>query len=82
MARRITLVALIGLITASLWVVLSLFLHIGPYKTIIEITAPAALLGRSLAMKYYWFIWLNAVIYAAVALLIELCRLLFRRVSH
>jgi len=82
MARRITLVALIGLVVASCWVVLSLFTHIGSYTTILEVTAPAALLRR-MPMKYYEFMWLNAAIYAAIALVIELTlRLLVRRPAH
>jgi hypothetical protein len=38
---------------------------------IVAITAPAALLGRHMALRYQWFILLNGAIYALLGLAIE-----------
>lgn len=82
MTRRIALWAFAGFIVASGWVA-----FIGAFApadriemmrsyvlvTIIEITAPAALL-RHFMLKYYWFILMNAFVYALVGLGVELLR--------
>lgn len=41
---------------------------------LIEITAPVAWWARHLALKYYWFVLLNAVAYSVVGLGFELLR--------
>jgi len=89
MTRRIALWSLVGFIVACGWVVLTMSLkpatligleHSRYFWTIADITAPAALL-RVFMLKYYWFILMNAVVYALVGLAIELLRRhSFRRV--
>ncbi len=86
MRKRIAIWAFCGFAVAGVWVILSFLLPRGSYNfgrsNLVAITAPAALLGRSvgallgrsIAMKYYWFIALNAAIYAAVGLGAELSR--------
>ncbi|HEX9253912.1 MAG TPA: hypothetical protein VF938_00150, partial [Candidatus Angelobacter sp.] len=48
-------------------------------SAIVAITAPASLIGRRMPLAYYWFILLNAAIYALFGLAVELFR---RRISH
>ena len=82
MTRRIALWAVAGFFVASGWVA-----FVGAFApanrvqimrshlliTIIEITAPAALLHHVM-LKYYWFILMNALVYALIGLAIELLR--------
>lgn len=86
MNKRIAVWALCGFAVAGVWVILAFLLPRGSYNfgrsNLVAITAPAALLGRSMgsllgrsiAMKYYWFIVLNAAIYATLGLGAELLR--------
>lgn len=87
MRRRIALWAIAGFIVACSW---TLFVRATAppmqrghaFWTIVEITAPASLL-RTFPLKYYWFILLNALIYALVGLGMELLRRRFvRHVSN
>jgi hypothetical protein len=76
MKRRIGFWGLAGFVVAYCWVVGMIG---GPGHnlgrwTIVAITAPASLLGRSMPLAYYWFVLLNAAIYALVGLTIELTR--------
>lgn len=77
MKRRIGLWALIGLAVAFFWFVFGLFTwpnyNLGR-STIVAITAPASLIGRSMPLAYYWFILLNAGMYALIGLAPELLR--------
>ena len=77
MMRRIGLWALIGLAVALVWFVVGLFTwpnyNLGRW-TIVAVTAPASLLGRTMPLAYYWFILLNAAIYALVGLATEVLR--------
>ena len=89
MIRRIALWSLVGFTVACGWVVLTMSLqpdtligleHGRYFWTIADITAPAALL-RVFEMKYYWFVLINAAVYALAGLAIELLRQhSFRRV--
>jgi hypothetical protein len=77
MKRRIGLWALTGFVVAFSWFVVGLFTWPNPNLarwTIVAITAPASLIGRSMPLAYYWFILLNAAIYALVGLASELLR--------
>lgn len=78
MGRRIGLWSLAGFAVACGWVAYTFAAF--PLQTrnhlfwaVVEITAPAALL-RHVAIKYYWFILLNAVAYAIVGFAIEIVR--------
>jgi hypothetical protein len=74
MVKRIALWTFVGYVIASAWVFYSLVPNnaLNLFRSnLLAITAPASLLGRSLAMKYYWFVALNAAIYALVGLAIE-----------
>ena len=77
MKRRIGLWALIGLAVAFFWFVVGLFTwpnyNLGR-SVFVAITAPASLIGRTMPLAYYWFILLNAAIYAFVGLAAELLR--------
>jgi len=89
MIRRIALWSLAGFTVACGWVVLTMSLqpatligleHGRYFWTIADITAPAALL-RVFELKYYWFILINAAVYALAGQAIELLRrYAFRRV--
>ena len=74
MKRRISLWALCGAVVASCWVLYALAtwpnLGIG-YRTAVEITAPASLIGRSVPLAYYWFILLNALVYALLGVAVD-----------
>jgi hypothetical protein len=74
MKRRIGLWALIGFAVASCWVLYSAATAPNPHLarwTVVAVTAPASLIGRSVPLAYYWFILLNAGIYALVGLATE-----------
>jgi hypothetical protein len=77
MKRRISLWALIGFAVAFVWFVVGLFTwpnyNLGSW-TIVAVTAPASLIGRTMPLAYYWFILLNAAIYALVGLAAEVLR--------
>lgn len=77
MKRRISLWALIGFAVAFIWFVFGLFTwpnyNLGRW-TIVAVTAPASLIGRTMPLAYYWFILLNAAIYALVGLAVEALR--------
>lgn len=77
MKRRICLWAFVGLAIALFWFVVGLFTwpnyNLGRWA-IVAITAPASLIGRILPLAYYWFILLNALLYALVGLTTELLR--------
>jgi hypothetical protein len=71
-----------GFVVACCWVILGVV--VGPNinlgrSAIVAITAPAAYLGRRVPLAYYWFILLNAAIYALLGLAIELVRRPFTR---
>ena len=81
MTRRIAVWSLAGFIVACGWV---LFVDaLTPASRIevmrshvlwacMEITAPVAWCSRHLALKYYWFVLLNAAAYSVVGLGVEL----------
>jgi hypothetical protein len=77
MKRRICLWAFVGFAVAIFWFVVGLFTwpnyNLGRW-TIVAITAPASFVGRTMPLAYYWFILLNALIYALVGLAAELFR--------
>lgn len=78
MKRRIALWALIGFAVAFFWFVYSTITMPNPalgHSALVAITAPASLLGRAIPLKYYWFILLNAAMYATAGLITELFRL-------
>ncbi len=77
MKRRIGVWALSGLAVAGGWVLYGLAAWPSPdlgHSTFAAITAPASLLGRAVPLAYYWFLLLNAAIYALVGLGAELLR--------
>ena len=77
MKRRICLWALAGFAVAFFWFIYSAVTFPNPAfgrSPIVAITAPASLIGRTMALKSYWFILLNAAIYALVGLTAELIR--------
>ena len=74
MTKRIGLWTLTGFVVACCWFIYSTATAPNPNLarwTVVAITAPASLIGRSMPLAYYWFILLNAVIYALVGLAIE-----------
>lgn len=85
MKRRICLWAFVGFAVAVVWFVVGLFTwpnyNLGR-SLFVAITAPASLIGRSMPLAYYWFILLNASIYALVGLTTELLRRSFPRPAH
>jgi hypothetical protein len=84
MTRRISLWALGGFAVAFCWFIYSTVTAPNPNFarwTVVAITAPASLIGRSMPLAYYWFILLNAAIYALVGLTTELLRRPFARHS-
>jgi hypothetical protein len=77
MKRRTGLWALSGFAVACGWVIYSAATAPNPHlahSTIVAITAPASLIGRSVPLAFYWFILLNAATYALVGLATELLR--------
>jgi hypothetical protein len=77
MKRRIALWALIGSAVASFWVlyVIATWPHSSlTYSSVLAITAPASLLGRTMPQAYYTFILLNGCFYALIGLTTELLR--------
>jgi len=83
MRLRLTLWSLAGFIVASGWVLIfanlpKRYVISHALLNVINITAPAALLGR-FPLKYYWFILLNSLVYFAFGLMIEMWR---RHVPH
>jgi len=77
MIRNVGTWALIGFIVACCWVVIGI--AVGPnynlgHSTLVAITAPASFLGRRVPLSFYWFILLNAAIYAMVGLGTEFLR--------
>jgi hypothetical protein len=82
MTRRICLWAVAGFAVACCWFIYSTATAPNPNLvrwTIVAITAPASLVGRAMPLAYYWFILLNAVIYALVGIATELLR---RPIAH
>jgi hypothetical protein len=79
MKRRLGLWALMGLVVACCWFLISLmlpprYMYSLGHSTIVAITAPASLLGRVGPQKYYWFILLNGVVYLLFGLTVEAFR--------
>jgi hypothetical protein len=77
MKRRITLWALLGAAVAGFWVLFSIATAPNPgmtHWTVIAITAPASLLGQSMPLTSYAFIFLNAAFYALFGLATETLR--------
>ena len=77
MKRRISLWALLGSSVASFWVLYAIATAPNPSLThwsVIAVTAPACLLGRTMPQAYYTFILLNGCFYALIGLAIELLR--------
>ncbi|MGB6686923.1 MAG: hypothetical protein WBE76_03685 [Terracidiphilus sp.] len=71
MKRRIGLWALIGFAVACGWVILGLVM--GPEynlgrSTVVAITVPVSILGRTMPLTYYSVILLNAATYALFGL--------------
>ncbi|HZE23745.1 MAG TPA: hypothetical protein VE054_07125 [Blattabacteriaceae bacterium] len=82
MTRRIGFWALAGFTVAYCWFIYSTATAPNPNLarwTIVAVTAPASLIGRAMPLAYYWFILLNAVIYALVGLATEVLLLPFAR---
>ena len=77
MKRKVVWWAFAGFVVACSWFIIGLFTwpnyNLGHW-TIVAITAPASLLGRAMPLAYYWFILLNAAVYALFGLAIELLR--------
>jgi hypothetical protein len=77
MTRRISLWALAGFSVAFFWFIYSTASAPNPNLarwTIVAVTAPASLIGRTMPLAYYWFILLNAGMYALLGLTTELLR--------
>jgi hypothetical protein len=77
MKRRISLWALLGSSVASFWVLYVVATAPNSsltHSSILTITAPASLLGRSMPQTYYTFILLNGCFYALIGLATELLR--------
>ncbi|MGZ4856188.1 MAG: hypothetical protein ACXVKH_13405 [Candidatus Angelobacter sp.] len=86
MTKRIGLWTLAGFVVACCWFIYSTATAPNPNLarwTIVAITAPASLIGRTIPLAFYWFILLNAAIYALVGLATEpLRRPIARRFSN
>jgi hypothetical protein len=81
MKRRIFLWALLGSSVASFWVLYVVATAPNSsltHSSVLAITAPASLLGRTMPRAYYTFILLNGCFYALIGLATEL----LRRGSH
>ncbi len=77
MNRRVGLWALIRFSVACSWVVIGLFTWPNynlARSTVVAITAPAAFVGRATPLAFYWFILLNAAIYALFGFATEALR--------
>ena len=77
MKRRISLWALLGSSVASFWVLYVVATAPNSsltHSSVLAITAPASLLGRSMPQAYYAFILLNGCFYALIGLAAELLR--------
>jgi hypothetical protein len=80
MTRRIVFWAVAGLVVAIAWAVYAMFYpspavaYSSGTWTLIEITCPAAVLGRMMPLKIYWFLLLNAVAYALADCLFKFLR--------
>jgi hypothetical protein len=77
MTKRICLWALAGFVVACCWFIYGEATAPNPHLarwTVVAITVPASLIGRTIPLAYYSFILLNAVIYALVGLATELLR--------
>jgi hypothetical protein len=84
MTRRISLWALAGFCVAFFWFIYSTATAPNPNLarwTIVGVTAPASLIGRTMPLAYYWFILLNAGMYALLGLTTELLRRPFARTA-
>ena len=78
MSRNVGIWALIGFIVACCWVVIGIALgpsyNLGRHSILVSITAPASFLGRRVPLTFYWFILLNAAIYAVAGFGTEFLR--------
>ncbi len=77
MGRNIGIWALIGFVVACCWVGIGIV--VGPSynlgrSTLVSITAPASFLGRRAPLTFYWFVLLNAAMYAVVGIGTEVLR--------
>jgi len=78
MKRRLILWSVVGLIVAGAWVIYAWAAF--PNTTglgrslLVEVTAPASLLGHEMPLKFYWFVLLNGAAYALVGWIVELAR--------
>ena len=72
MKKRISVWALVSFAVACGWVLFGMATgyNIGRWA-ITSVTAPAALLGRHWPLAFYWFLILNAGIYAVLGLAAE-----------
>jgi hypothetical protein len=73
MKRRVGLWAVCGFVVACYWVIYGIFTwpnNLG-HSAALAITAPASFVGRAMPLKYYWFILLNAAVYAMFGLATE-----------
>jgi hypothetical protein len=77
MNRRVGLWTLIGFFVACAWVVIGFLtwpnFNLGR-SPLVAITAPAGFVGSLVPLAFYWFILLNAAIYALLGLGIEALR--------
>lgn len=91
MTRRIGIWALCGLAAAFGWFLYFTWLTYGAYhggpafnfsattEALVNITVPVRpLFGRTIPVKWYWSLALNAGIYACLGLLVEMVRLSVR----
>jgi hypothetical protein len=75
MLKRIAAWALAGFLVACGWFLYSWATMPNPNLarwTLVAVTAPASLVGRNMPLAYYWFILLNAVLYAVAGFAAEL----------
>jgi hypothetical protein len=81
MGRNVGIWALIGFIVACCLVGIGSALGPGynlGRSTLVSIIAPASFLGRRVPLAFYWFILLNAAMYAVVGLGTEVLRRHYR----
>jgi hypothetical protein len=82
MTRRIIWWALAGFAVVCCWFIYGEATAPNPNlarSTVVAITAPAILIGRTMPLAYYWFILLNAAAYALVGVATEFLR---RPIAH
>jgi len=80
MKRRIAIWAVVGFLAAGGWAVYAWAstppaLSLGdPLVTLVRLTCPIAILGRSYPISLYWALMANAATYALAGLMVESLR--------